>query len=96
MLSQAPVLLLDEPAANLDTLHETKLNDALDQLGSQKTIISVTHNLQTASRYERIVVLDNGHVVDSGNHNELFKRCDLYKKLYLQEANDLKGGGCHE
>lgn len=96
LLSQAPVLLLDEPAANLDTLHETKLNDALDQLGSQKTIISVTHNLQTASRYERIVVLDNGHVVDSGNHNELFKRCDLYKKLYLQEANDLKGGGCHE
>ena len=82
------VLLLDEATSALDTESERVIQDAIDKLQIQKaqTTIIIAHRLSTIVNSDKIVVLDEGRVVESGKHEELLKLNGLYKKLWLKQT----------
>jgi ATP-binding cassette subfamily B protein len=76
------VLVLDEATSNLDLLSETKIEAALDVLLEARTAILIAHRLTTAMKADRIVVIDEGSIVESGSHAELVARGGLYAQMY--------------
>jgi len=70
-LKDAPIIILDEPTAALDTLSEVAVQNAIDILVKNKTVIVIAHRLSTISGADKIAVLDNGKLVESGTHKEL-------------------------
>jgi subfamily B ATP-binding cassette protein MsbA len=78
----APILILDEPTSGLDAVSEAIVFDALHRLMIGKTCIVVTHRLATIRRADVIFVLDDGQIVERGNHEELLAKCGLYRELY--------------
>jgi len=81
ILRDAPILLLDEATAALDTLAEARLRETLTRLQRGRTIILVAHRLSTARWADRIVVLDQGQIVETGTHDALFAAGGLYYEL---------------
>ncbi len=88
MLKNAPILLLDEATSSLDSESERLVQDALRRLSQGRTTIVVAHRLSTVVDADRIFVVDDGRIVESGTHGELLARRGLYAKLYT-----LQGGG---
>ena len=80
-LAEAPILVLDEPAADLDPRLQTRLDRTLADLLEGRSALIIAHRIPTVLAADRVVVLDNGRVVDQGSHEELLKRCDLYQSL---------------
>ena len=70
----------------LDVEAEARLKEALDHLMAGKTCILITHDLQTAAEADRVLVLDDGWIVDSGSHRDLMARSPLYKHLFELKA----------
>ena len=81
ILKDAPILLLDEATSALDTENEVAVQRALDGMTKGRTTIVVAHRLSTVQKADRILVLDNGHIVETGTHAELSKRDGLYSRL---------------
>ena len=81
-LAHPRVLVLDEATSNLDLLSETKIEAALDVLLAQRTAVLVAHRLTTAMKADRIVVIDDGRVLESGSHDELVARGGRYAEMY--------------
>ncbi len=89
LLKNAPVLILDEATSALDSESERHVQAALEALMRGRTTIVIAHRLSTVERADRIVVLDRGRIVETGNHRELLERGGLYAKLYrIQFAAD--------
>ena len=82
LLRDAPVLLLDEATSALDAQSEALVAEALARLGRGRTTLVIAHRLATVRGADRIVVLDQGRVVDQGRHEELIARDGLYADLY--------------
>jgi subfamily B ATP-binding cassette protein MsbA len=82
ILKNAPILVLDEATSALDTESERVVQAALDQLMKGKTTICIAHRLSTVQHANRIVVMDNGEMVESGKHAELLARKGVYYKLH--------------
>lgn len=80
-LKDAPVLLMDEPTSQLDPITESQLADATRRLMKGKTVITIAHRLNTVFQADRILVLDQGWIVESGTHQELLAAGGEYKKL---------------
>ena len=82
LLKDAPVLIFDEATSALDNESEKIVQQALENLTSSRTTIVIAHRLSTVENADKIVVMDNGIVVESGQHHELIKNGGFYSKLY--------------
>lgn len=83
LLKNAPVLILDEATSALDSESETAIQQALQNIMQHKTVIAVAHRLSTLRRMDRIIVLDNGTVVEDGTPQKLLKnKSGLFRRLY--------------
>ena len=80
-LKDAPVLILDEISASLDVDNEKKIQDSLNKLIKDKTVIIISHRLKSIENVNKIVVIDEGVVETAGNHDELIKDSKVYKNL---------------
>lgn len=82
LLKNAPIVILDEPTAALDTESETALQQAIDALVADRTVVVIAHRLSTIAGADRIVVLDDGKLVDQGTHEELLSRGGRYRSMW--------------
>lgn len=81
MLKDAPIIILDEATANVDPENEKQLQEAIDELTRNKTIIMIAHRLKTVRKADQILVVENGKIVQKGNHNKLIKEEGIYKRF---------------
>ncbi len=91
-LKDSPVLILDEATSHLDAINERLVRDALDRLSSDRTTLVIAHRLSTVRDADRIFVLDEGRVVEAGNHEELLKREGVYAQLVARQLRSRAGG----
>lgn len=90
IIKNAPILLLDEATSALDTESEHEVQTALDNLMKNKTTIVIAHRLSTIKNADKIYVIENGEVVESGTHDELIKENGEYSKLYNMQFSNKK------
>lgn len=87
ILKNAPILILDEATSSLDSHSEALIQDALNTLMKDKTVIVIAHRLSTIAKMDRIVVVDGGKIIEQGSHGELLQNENsLYKKLWTLQA----------
>ncbi|MEM8569713.1 MAG: ABC transporter ATP-binding protein [Pseudomonadota bacterium] len=86
ILKNAPVLVLDEATSALDSEVETAIQDTLDTVMEGKTVVAIAHRLSTIARMDRIVVLDDGRIVEEGSHAELLDRGGLYASFWRRQS----------
>lgn len=82
MLKGAPVILLDEATSSLDPENEAQIQQAISRLVQGRTVIVIAHRLKTIVSADRILVLDQGRIVEEGNHEQLLDLKGLYAKLW--------------
>ena len=82
----APILLLDEATSALDAENERLVQEALDAASSDRTTLVVAHRLATVQKADRILVLDQGQIVEDGNHPQLLAKGGLYATLVQTQA----------
>ncbi|HCZ0299517.1 TPA: SAV1866 family putative multidrug efflux ABC transporter [Staphylococcus aureus] len=81
-LNNPPILILDEATSALDLESESIIQEALDVLSKDRTTLIVAHRLSTITHADKIVVIENGHIVETGTHRELIAKQGAYKHLY--------------
>lgn len=81
ILKNAPIILLDEISASLDVENEYKIQQGLNKLIENKTVIIISHRLKSIQNVDKIVLLDNGKIDSIGNHEELYNKSKLYKSM---------------
>jgi subfamily B ATP-binding cassette protein MsbA len=89
MLRNPPIMILDEATSALDTESERQVQEALHELMEGRTVFAIAHRLSTIANCDRILVLDEGRIVEDGTHAELLQRSGLYKHLYDLQFSDL-------
>ena len=86
ILKDAPILVLDEATSALDSESEAAIQSALNELMKDRTTLVIAHRLSTIQRHDRIVVLENGKIIEDGSHAELLKRKGLYARLWSHQS----------
>ena len=82
LLKNPDILILDEATSALDTESERKVQEAIDTLVQNRTVIVIAHRLSTITKADQIIVLDEGEIVESGTHEKLLEINGKYKHLY--------------
>jgi subfamily B ATP-binding cassette protein MsbA len=87
LLKNAPILLLDEATSALDSESEQQIQLALERLAEGRSVIAIAHRLSTILSADQIVVMENGHIKEMGNHAELLEKSGYYRRLYDLQFN---------
>lgn len=85
-----PYIILDEPSANLDPVAEYNLNQAMLEVAHNKTVIFISHRLSTTVNADKIYVMENGSIIESGSHSELMKKNGTYAYMFNLQAEKYK------
>ena len=91
MLKDAPILILDEATSALDSEVEAAIRENLNVLMRGKTVIAIAHRLSTIAAMDRLVVLDQGRIVEEGAHAALVARNGLYAQLWAHQSGGFLG-----
>jgi ATP-binding cassette subfamily B multidrug efflux pump len=91
MLKDAPILLLDEATSALDSEVEAVIQSSLYQLMEGKTVIAIAHRLSTIAAMDRLIVLDEGQIIEEGNHKKLLAKKGLYASLWAHQSGGFLG-----
>ncbi len=86
MLKDAPILVLDEATSALDSEVEIAIQESLDKMMNGKTVIAIAHRLSTIAAMDRLIVLDEGRIIEQGTHQELLEKGGLYAKLWAHQS----------
>ncbi len=84
IIKESPIVLLDEATSFVDPDNEANIQNAIDILAKEKTVIMIAHRLSTVVHASRIYVVNKGEIVDYGNHEELVEKCGLYRTMWRQ------------
>jgi subfamily B ATP-binding cassette protein MsbA len=87
----APILVLDEATASLDSMAEAEVQAAIDRLAEHRTVISVAHRLSTLAAMDRIIVLAEGRIVDAGGFDELLSRGGMFANMASRQGISARG-----
>ena len=87
ILKDSPIILLDEATSSLDADSEEKVQNAIINLTKNKTTLVIAHRLSTIIRADKIIIIDQGELIESGTHNELLKNSSIYKNLYSKQLS---------
>lgn len=91
ILKDAPILILDEATSALDSEVEVAIQKSLDELMADKTVLAIAHRLSTIAQMDKLLVFDQGKVVESGSHEELLKLNGIYAKLWQHQTGGFLG-----
>jgi ATP-binding cassette subfamily B protein/ATP-binding cassette subfamily B multidrug efflux pump len=91
LLKDAPILVLDEATSALDSEVEATIQQSLNQLMEGKTVIAIAHRLSTIAALDKLIVFDQGQIVEQGSHKELLARDGLYAKLWSHQSGGFLG-----
>ena len=91
MLKDAPILVLDEATSALDSEVEAVIQSSLYALMQGKTVMAIAHRLSTIAAMDRLIVLDNGKIIEQGSHRELLKQKGLYASLWARQSGGFLG-----
>ncbi len=86
LLKNAPILILDEATSALDSEVEAAIQEQLYNLMEGKTVIAIAHRLSTIAAMDRLVIMDQGRIIEQGSHGELLKRGGLYAELWARQS----------
>jgi ATP-binding cassette, subfamily B, multidrug efflux pump len=96
MLKDAPILLLDEATSALDSEVEAAIQASLYTLMEGKTVVAIAHRLSTIAAMDRLIVLDRGRIVETGDHRSLLARRGLYARLWAHQSGGFLGEDAEE
>jgi ATP-binding cassette subfamily B protein len=88
-LDEKPLLILDEATSALDSESEVLVQQALEDLWHDKTVIAIAHRLSTLRHMDRIVVMEHGTIAEQGTHNQLLKQKGIYYRLWQHQSNGI-------
>jgi ATP-binding cassette subfamily B multidrug efflux pump len=91
LLKDAPILIMDEATSALDSEVEAAIQESLETLMQGKTVIAIAHRLSTIARMDRLVVLENGRIAETGSHSELLAHGGLYARLWQHQTGGFVG-----
>jgi ATP-binding cassette subfamily B multidrug efflux pump len=91
MLKDAPILILDEATSALDSEVEAAIQHCLDKVMENKTVLAIAHRLSTIAQMDRLLVLDEGKIVEQGSHSELLRKNGIYAKLWAHQTGGFIG-----
>ncbi|MDY1046681.1 ABC transporter ATP-binding protein [Pseudomonas coleopterorum] len=91
MLKNAPILLLDEATSALDSEVEVAIQESLDHMMQGKTVIAIAHRLSTIAAMDRLIVMDQGRILEQGTHAELLAKNGIYARLWQHQSGGFLG-----
>ena len=91
MLHRPPILLLDEATSALDSEVEASIQGALERVMEGKTVLAIAHRLSTIAHMDRIVVLEQGRIVEQGTHDELLELGGTYARFWHRQSGGFIG-----
>ena len=95
LLKNAPILILDEATSALDSEVEAAIQEQLYNLMEGKTVIAIAHRLSTIAAMDRLIIMDQGRIVEEGRHADLLQRGGLYADLWARQSGGFQIGRAH-